>query len=336
MALSVNSFAELRYIVRRCGGSPIRGLYLVCALDVVSTLVCVSQHSFATSEFGFITGTGDLLVGCIARMVLLFLCISFGRRLLRQCYTLDSRPQSPTVTPPPEQMEIRSLRTKFRYDFIAERQRYEERQIAKTLKSRIIYTIFGLFTAMNIFIAVKAIYFEFRWEPLEPVAFCATIVWTNAEAFLLHKCLKAGDGKHDAFVPKMHPHPLQFNAKVLKRKCEACSFRVPGEGLECSTCDYICCLDCYRKNAKRDANVSAESPTSPTAGDLTTGSTPPGDGEQARATSTVSYIWSLLSLTMPFRRTLIGVIVVDVRSRCRNPDPQVPGRDHQLRGVQRW
>ncbi|KPA77723.1 putative mitochondrial ABC transporter [Leptomonas pyrrhocoris] len=196
--------------------------------------------------------------------------------------------------------------------FAAVRRQSVLRQRNKRIKTVTLFTTFVLFTLCNAAVALKCLFFEFSLPPLQPVLMAITVLWVNLEVFSLDSYLGDMIGSADVLKPHLHPHPLRFNHCVQATKCDLCNQRIIKEDFECGSCDFDCCLNCYRHKAM----VSAEN-------DLTRGDR--GIATDTQQLSPFVYIWRSLSFLIPYWRIVavsIGCLVVNQLIRVSLPNYQ--------------
>ncbi|KPI89711.1 ABC transporter [Leptomonas seymouri] len=197
-------------------------------------------------------------------------------------------------------------------DFAAVRCQSVVRQRNKRIKRVMLFSTFVLFTACNAAVALKCLFFRFSHAPLQQVLMAMTVLWVNLEVFALDSYLDDLIGGADVLKPHLHPHPLRFNHCVQATKCDVCNQRIIKEGMECASCDFDCCLSCYRHKAM----LSAEN-------DLTRGDR--GVASEVQQLSPFVYILRSLGFLIPFWRVVavsIGCLIVNQLIRVALPHYQ--------------
>lgn len=197
-------------------------------------------------------------------------------------------------------------------EFAAVRKQSMVRQRNKRVKTVTLLATFLLFTLCNMFVALKCLFFDFEHPPLQQVLMAITVLWVNMEVFLLDAFLDDLVGGADVLKPNLHPHPLRFNHCVQATKCDMCNQRIIKEDFGCVSCDFDCCLNCYRHKAM----ASAEN-------NLTR-----RDGAGVAETEQLSpfvYIWRSLGFLLPYWRVVaisIACLVVNQLIRVSLPNYQ--------------
>lgn len=186
------------------------------------------------------------------------------------------------------------------------------RQRNKRIKTVTLFTIFVFFTLCNALVALKCLFFEFSHPPLQQVLMAITVFWVNLEVFSLDAYLGDLIGGADVLKPHLHPHPLRFNHCVQATKCDVCNQRIIKEDFECVSCDFDCCLNCYRNKAM----VTTEN-------DLTRSDR--GVATDKKQLSPFIYIWRSLGFLIPYWRIVavsLGCLMVNQLVRVSLPNYQ--------------
>lgn len=167
--------------------------------------------------------------------------------------------------------------------FAGHRARSIIRRRNKKLKTAVLSLLFILFTLCNVFVAMKCLWFTFTKSPYQEALLASTVLWVNVELFSQDAMLDGVLGGSDSIRQGLHPHPLRFNHQVRATKCDVCNQRIIREDYECVTCDFDCCLSCFRNRTQSSGSVGVLS-----------------SSHANMQLSPLLYIWRSFRLLLPF------------------------------------
>ena len=131
---------------------------------------------------------------------------------------------------------------------------YRLKQAAEQRKNFLIAAVFIASTASQCYVGIKCISFVGVW-PQHPQAMTVqgvlmglSVVFINAEAWLVKRLVNALTKEQGFDVPEFHPHPLYF-ADTLLHHCDMCRAKTK-QSYRCQVYDFDVCPPCFNKKDK--------------------------------------------------------------------------------------
>uniref|UniRef100_A0A0G4ICQ3 Uncharacterized protein n=1 Tax=Chromera velia CCMP2878 TaxID=1169474 RepID=A0A0G4ICQ3_9ALVE len=168
---------------------------------------------------------------------------------------------------------------------------------AHLTRNIVLSVLFVLVTATSVYTGIKCVTFggyeSFgTWSGrLQAGAFCLLVLLINVEFGYTKSVVYDQTEDPGVFVPKLHMHRLLFSPNLTLHFCDVCRNRIREEAYRCGTCDFDCCLACFKRQGSSKSEGLLRSDKGP---------------KEEAVLSTPAYFFRALKLIFPFAHIVTG------------------------------
>lgn len=113
-------------------------------------------------------------------------------------------------------------------------------------KLMVVGTIFFLLTAIQGYVGVKCVSYDFP-DSLSSILMCLSVAWINLEVYLLKNLMDIITRDKGIRNNAIHNHPLFYVSKLPFHTCDLCGDKIKSGAYRCKSCDFDCCVKCFKK-----------------------------------------------------------------------------------------
>jgi uncharacterized membrane protein len=113
--------------------------------------------------------------------------------------------------------------------------------------------LFVLSTAVQVYIGLKCISFNYKNEGRQGPLMGLGVLWTNILTWLLRELIIRMGSEDGLLIPALHPHKLHLSQTLDSHWCDLCGQQIKdSRAFRCKLCDFDLCMICY---LKKDAHT---------------------------------------------------------------------------------